>query len=111
MWFVSENPLSFHFMFGFRMPWLVQLLSPHLIHAATMVAAGIYLIAYGLTLCSHQALSLLAILGAGMGLYAGFCALVQRDIKKILSLFHPFPTRLHGSSIRTGHARDRTIST
>jgi NADH-quinone oxidoreductase subunit L len=56
-----------------------------LIHAATMVAAGIFLLVRIEFLFTDQALSLLAILGAGMGLYAGFCALVQRDIKKILA--------------------------
>jgi len=56
-----------------------------LIHAATMVAAGIFLLVRIEFLFTEQALSLLALLGAGMGLYAGFCALVQRDIKKILA--------------------------
>ena len=56
-----------------------------LIHAATMVAAGIYLLLRIEFMFTEHALSLLAILGAGMGLYAGFCALVQRDIKKILA--------------------------
>ena len=56
-----------------------------LIHAATMVAAGIYLLVRIDFLFTQQALSLLALMGAGMGLYAGFCALVQRDIKKILA--------------------------
>tara|TARA_B100001115_G_scaffold174878_1_gene160338 strand:+ start:15513 stop:17348 length:1836 start_codon:yes stop_codon:yes gene_type:complete len=56
-----------------------------LIHAATMVAAGIYLLVRIDFLFTQQALSALALLGAGMGLYAGFCALVQRDIKKILA--------------------------
>lgn len=56
-----------------------------LIHAATMVAAGIYLLLRIEFLFTSQALALIALLGAGMGLYAGFCALVQRDIKKILA--------------------------
>ena len=56
-----------------------------LIHAATMVAAGIYLLLRIEFLFTAQALALLALLGAGMGLYAGFCALVQRDIKKIFA--------------------------
>jgi len=56
-----------------------------LIHAATMVAAGIYLLLRIDFMFTDSALSFLAILGAGMGLYAGFCALVQRDIKKILA--------------------------
>ncbi len=56
-----------------------------LIHAATMVAAGIYLLLRIEFLFTAQAFALIALLGAGMGLYAGFCALVQRDIKKILA--------------------------
>jgi NADH-quinone oxidoreductase subunit L len=56
-----------------------------LIHAATMVAAGIYLLLRIDFMFTDSALSFLAILGASMGLYAGFCALVQRDIKKILA--------------------------
>ena len=56
-----------------------------LIHAATMVAAGIYLLLRIEFLFTAQAFALIALLGAGMGLYAGFCALGQRDIKKILA--------------------------
>ena len=56
-----------------------------LIHAATMVAAGIFLLVRIEFMFTDQALSFLTILGAGMGLYAGFCALVQKDIKKILA--------------------------
>ena len=56
-----------------------------LIHAATMVAAGIFLLVRIEFMFTDQALSFLTILGAVMGLYAGFCALVQRDIKKILA--------------------------
>ena len=56
-----------------------------LIHAATMVAAGIYLLFRIEFLFTADALSLLATLGAVMGLFAGFCALGQRDIKKILA--------------------------
>ena len=56
-----------------------------LIHAATMVAAGVYLLLRIDFLFTEQALGLISILGASMGLYAGFCALVQRDVKKILA--------------------------
>jgi NADH-quinone oxidoreductase subunit L len=56
-----------------------------LIHAATMVAAGIYLLFRIDFMFTADALSLLATLGATMGLFAGFCALGQRDIKKILA--------------------------
>ncbi len=56
-----------------------------LIHAATMVAAGIYLLLRIDFLFTEEALGLVALLGAVMGLYAGFCALAQKDIKKILA--------------------------
>ncbi|MDG1137905.1 MAG: NADH-quinone oxidoreductase subunit L [Opitutales bacterium] len=56
-----------------------------LIHAATMVAAGIYLLFRIDFMFTVDALSLLATLGATMGLFAGFCALGQSDIKKILA--------------------------
>ena len=56
-----------------------------LIHAATMVAAGIYLLLRIDFMFTENAMSFLSILGACMGLYAGFCALAQRDIKKILA--------------------------
>ena len=56
-----------------------------LIHAATMVAAGIYLLFRIDFLFTPDSLVLLAFLGASMGLFAGFCALGQRDIKKILA--------------------------
>ena len=53
-----------------------------LIHAfATMVAAGIYLLLRIDFMFTENAMSFLSILGACMGLYAGFCALAQRDIK------------------------------
>ena len=56
-----------------------------LIHAATMVAAGVYLLLRIDFLFTEEALGLIGLLGAVMGLYAGFCALAQRDIKKILA--------------------------
>jgi len=49
------------------------------------VAAGIYLLFRIDFMFTADALSLLATLGAVMGLFAGFCALGQRDIKKILA--------------------------
>ena len=50
-----------------------------------MVAAGVYLLLRIDFLFTEQGLALIALLGAVMGLYAGFCALVQKDIKKILA--------------------------
>ena len=56
-----------------------------LIHAATMVAAGIYFLVRIQLLITPDVLTLIAWLGAAMALYAGICALTQRDIKKILA--------------------------
>jgi len=58
-----------------------------LIHAATMVTAGVYLIArtHGLFLLAPEILHLVALVGAITLLLAGFAALVQTDIKRILA--------------------------
>ncbi len=58
-----------------------------LIHAATMVTAGVYLIARTnvlFSLAPHVRL-LVAVIGAVTLLLAGFSALVQRDIKRVLA--------------------------
>ena len=58
-----------------------------LIHAATMVTAGVYLIArtHGLFLLAPEILHLVGIIGAVTLVLAGFAALVQTDIKRILA--------------------------
>ncbi|MEI7345573.1 NADH-quinone oxidoreductase subunit L [Dickeya chrysanthemi] len=58
-----------------------------LIHAATMVTAGVYLIArtHGLFLLAPDVLQLVANVGAVTLLLAGFAALVQTDIKRVLA--------------------------
>ena len=58
-----------------------------LIHAATMVTAGVYLIArtHGLFLLAPEILHLVGIVGAVTLVLAGFAALVQTDIKRILA--------------------------
>ncbi len=58
-----------------------------LIHAATMVTAGVYLIArtHGLFLMAPDILHLVGIVGAVTLLLSGFAALVQTDIKRILA--------------------------
>jgi NADH-quinone oxidoreductase subunit L len=58
-----------------------------LIHAATMVTAGVYLIArtYGLFILAPAVQSAVAIIGAATLLYAGFSALTQWDIKRVLA--------------------------
>ena len=58
-----------------------------LIHSATMVVAGVYLIArmHPLFLLAPQVLFLVAIIGAATLLLAGCAALAQRDIKRVLA--------------------------
>ena len=58
-----------------------------LIHAATMVTAGVYLIArtHGLFLLAPDAMIVVAIIGVVTSLMAAFTALMQTDIKRILA--------------------------
>ena len=58
-----------------------------LIHAATMVTAGVYLIArtHGLFALAPDVLHLVGIVGGVTLVLAGFAALVQTDIKRILA--------------------------
>src|SRR5690554_4301128 len=58
-----------------------------LIHAATMVTAGVYLIArtHGLFLLAPDVLELVGVIGGITLVLAGFAALVQTDIKRILA--------------------------
>jgi len=58
-----------------------------LIHAATMVTAGVYMIARTHVLFDHSpfALNTVAIIGAATALFAATIALVQTDIKRVLA--------------------------
>jgi len=56
-----------------------------LIHAATMVAAGVYFLARVFFLLSPATLHWIMWSGAAMTAFAGLCALGQTDIKKILA--------------------------
>jgi NADH-quinone oxidoreductase subunit L len=58
-----------------------------LIHAATMVTAGVYLVArtYALFELAPVVQSAVAVIGAVTLILAGFSALVQRDIKRVLA--------------------------
>jgi NADH-quinone oxidoreductase subunit L len=58
-----------------------------LIHAATMVTAGVYLVARTHVLFDHSpaALSVVAVVGAATALFAATIGLVQTDIKRVLA--------------------------
>ncbi len=58
-----------------------------LIHAATMVTAGVYMIGRNAVLFSHapHTLAIVAVVGAATALLAGTIGLVQNDIKRVLA--------------------------
>ncbi len=56
-----------------------------LIHAATMVAAGIFMLCRIEPLMTREALDVIMWVGAATALYAALCAITQRDIKKVLA--------------------------
>ncbi|MGG1658633.1 NADH-quinone oxidoreductase subunit L [Brevibacillus sp. NRS-1366] len=58
-----------------------------LIHAATMVAAGVYLVAatYPLFIASDTALTVVAYVGGFTAIFAASIGLTQRDIKRVLA--------------------------
>jgi NADH-quinone oxidoreductase subunit L len=56
-----------------------------LIHAATMVAAGIYMLCRINVLMVPEAQSVITWVGTLTALYAALCAVTQRDIKKVLA--------------------------
>jgi NADH-quinone oxidoreductase subunit L len=58
-----------------------------LIHAATMVTAGVYMIGRNAVLFSHAPLTLnvVAVIGVATALMAGTIGLVQNDIKRVLA--------------------------
>jgi NADH-quinone oxidoreductase subunit L len=58
-----------------------------LIHAATMVTAGVYMIGRNAELFSHtpETMFIVAVIGAATALMAGTIGLVQNDIKRVLA--------------------------
>lgn len=58
-----------------------------LIHAATMVAAGVYLVAamYPIFLASETALTVVAVTGGFTAIFAATIAITQKDIKRVLA--------------------------
>ena len=74
-----------------------------LIHAATMVAAGVYFMARISFLLAPEVLLTIAISGAGMAALAGLCALAQTDIKKSLAYSTLAHLGIMGCAIGLGH--------
>ncbi len=58
-----------------------------LIHAATMVTAGVYLIGRNAVLFAHapEVLMIVAVIGSATALWAGAIGMVQNDIKRVLA--------------------------
>jgi NADH-quinone oxidoreductase subunit L len=58
-----------------------------LIHAATMVTAGVYLIGRNAVLFAHapEVLTVVAVIGTATALWAGAIGMVQHDIKRVLA--------------------------
>ena len=56
-----------------------------LIHAATMVAAGVFLVARIFVMLTADAMLVIAVVGAVTSLFAATIALTQNDIKKVLA--------------------------
>jgi NADH-quinone oxidoreductase subunit L len=58
-----------------------------LIHAATMVTAGVYMIGRNAVLFAHapETLTIIAVIGAATAFFAGTIGLVQNDIKRVLA--------------------------
>src|SRR5688500_6706315 len=58
-----------------------------LIHAATMVTAGVYLIGRNAVLFAHapDVLAIVAVIGTATALWAGAIGMVQNDIKRVLA--------------------------
>jgi len=75
-----------------------------LIHAATMVAAGVFLMARVDFLLAPEVLRLCLWSGAGMAALAGLCALAQTDIKKSLAYSTLAHLGIMGAALGLGRA-------
>lgn len=74
-----------------------------LIHAATMVAAGVFLMARIFFLLHPDVLQLCLWSGAAMAALAGLCALAQTDIKKSLAYSTLAHLGIMGAALGLGH--------
>ena len=56
-----------------------------MVHAATMVTSGVYLLVRMNNVLTDDALLIIAVVGAATALFAALCAVAQHDIKKVLA--------------------------
>ncbi len=75
-----------------------------LIHAATMVTAGIYMVIRSNVLYALAPFSseIVAVVGLVTAIFAATIGLKQNDIKKVFSVFNSITTRLHVYGVRCG---------
>jgi NADH-quinone oxidoreductase subunit L len=75
-----------------------------LIHAATMVTAGVYMVArcHALFDSSPLALTVVAIMGAATAIFAASIGMVQHDIKRVLAYSTISQFGIHVSGLRSG---------
>ena len=74
-----------------------------LLHAATMVAAGIFLLARIFPLLSPDALMVVAVVGAITTVWGGYSALFQTDIKRVLAFSTVSQLGLMVAAVGTGN--------
>jgi NADH-quinone oxidoreductase subunit L len=89
LWFIGATGKSAQIPLYVWLPDAMEGPTPvsALIHAATMVTAGVYMIARNAELFSHApiTLNIVAIIGVATALFAGTIGLVQNDIKRVLA--------------------------
>ena len=56
-----------------------------MVHAATMVTSGVYLLVRMNNVLTDDALLIIAVIGGATALFAALCAVAQHDIKKVLA--------------------------
>ena len=56
-----------------------------MVHAATMVTSGVYLLVRMNNVLTDDALLVIAVIGATTALFAALCAVAQHDIKRVLA--------------------------
>jgi hypothetical protein len=83
-----------------------------LIHAATMVTAGVFMVARLSPMfeLAPLALKVVTLVGAITAVFAASIGLVQNDIKRVVALLDLLPARLHVRCLRRRRLRGRHLS-